>query len=276
MEDSDAPEDEGQHLQNITQTDEDHGGPGKFALSDGYHWTEATSDPDPKDCGERLLHAWGNWWLRSSRGDRRWTAGAPCTMRPLLLEKTPSNLVHTRWLRAAFGASARFLIVVRHPIAVALATREFLKAFDENGDPPPLRTCLRNWVTAHDRLAADAVELRKAALLDDARHGSGDSVLLRVRFSDLVRDPRAALDRIAAELVDAPLHISDAAIAAVVDNAEDPDEKYRAMWRAWPDRAFDLLGGGREAGADGIAREFAAPFARHGFPRAFRDDWARS
>ena len=51
--------------------------------------------------------------------------------------------------------------------------------------------------------------------------------------------------------------------------------RYRTTWRAWPEHAFEATHGGREAGAAGIVREFAEPFARHGFPRAFRGAWAR-
>jgi hypothetical protein len=97
MEDTDAPEDEGQHLQHVLPTDEEHGGVGCFALDAKYRWTEATTDPDPVACGEQLLYSWGNWWLRSSR--RRGRSARPgVVMRPLLLEKTPSNIVHTRRL----------------------------------------------------------------------------------------------------------------------------------------------------------------------------------
>ena len=287
MEDTDAPEDEGQHLQSILPTDEDFGGVGRFALDDRYCWTEATTDPDPASSAEELLYTWGNWWLRSSeRRSRRTRADrGKILMRPLLLEKTPSNIVHTRWLRKAFGPAARFLVIVRHPLACALATREFLRDFES--PTPTLRDVLRNWVAAHARLEADAVELRRMALLDDVKFGSGDACLLRIYLSDLVRDPAAVLDRVSQELVDAPLHIDADAIAAVVKKG-DPDEKYREMWRKWPDAAFvwdepDTFDHDekrapstrREAGAKGIMAEFAEPFARNGFPRAFKDEWAR-
>ncbi|KAH8045510.1 procollagen-lysine 5-dioxygenase [Aureococcus anophagefferens] len=250
--DTDAPEDEGQHLQHVLPTDEEHGGVGCFALDAKYRWTERTTDPDPVACGEQLLYSWGNWWLRR-----------------------------------AFGPAARFLIIVRHPLACALATREFLKEFES--PTPTLRTCLRNWVAAHAALDEDAVELRRMALLDDVRHGSGDACLLRIAFSDLVRDPAAVLERIGAELVDAPLHVAAEDVAAVVKEG-DPDDKYRAMWREWPDRPFRWDENGtfelgsdkpapparREAGAAGIVAEFTEPLARLGFPRAFKDDWART
>jgi len=197
------------------------------------------------------------------------------------------TLVPPRWLRRAFGPAARFLIIVRHPLACALATREFLKEFES--PTPTLRTCLRNWVAAHAALDEDAVELRRMALLDDVRHGSGDACLLRIAFSDLVRDPAAVLERIGAELVDAPLHVAAEDVAAVVKEG-DPDDKYRAMWREWPDRPFRWDENGtfelgsdkpapsarREAGAAGIVAEFTEPLARLGFPRAFKDDWART
>ncbi|KAH8087647.1 procollagen-lysine 5-dioxygenase [Aureococcus anophagefferens] len=305
MEDTDAPEDEGQHLQHVLPTDEEHGGVGCFALRRKVPLDGADDGPGPRRLRRAAALQLGQLVAAVEpapgpvrAAGRRHAAAAPREdaeqHRAHAAAPGGGNGVIRRrfnvsvsWLRRAFGPAARFLIIVRHPLACALATREFLKEFES--PTPTLRTCLRNWVAAHAALDEDAVELRRMALLDDVRHGSGDACLLRIAFSDLVRDPAAVLERIGAELVDAPLHVAAEDVAAVVKEG-DPDDKYRAMWREWPDRPFRWDENGtfelgsdkpapparREAGAAGIVAEFTEPLARLGFPRAFKDDWART
>ncbi|KAH8044114.1 procollagen-lysine 5-dioxygenase [Aureococcus anophagefferens] len=194
--DTDAPEDEGQHLQDVVPTDESFGGVGRFA-EESLHWTEDTARPEPRASAPKLLEAW----------DAHWTSGLPAKKRrarvPVLLEKSPANLVHLRWLRAAFGARARFVVMARHPLAVAFATRKFMQqraarvflfifrgeppslrwcykriadAEPTDEPPPPLRDCLANWVEAMELFTADDELLgrpTRVVRLDEFREDRG-------------------------------------------------------------------------------------------------------
>ena len=82
-----VPEDEGQHLQDVLPTAQAMGGPGRFALRPEAHLTES-SPLVSRDARERLLRAWEPYWDRT---------------RPLLLEKSPPNLLRTRFLQALFA-----------------------------------------------------------------------------------------------------------------------------------------------------------------------------
>ncbi len=129
-------EDEGQHLQTVYPPARMRGGPGRFALSERSHLTEASPLATPENA-QRLLSEWGAHW------DLR---------RRILLEKSPPNLLMTRFLQQLFPA-ARFIIVVRNPVIVALSTKKWARW-------QSFESLLENWFRAHDMFRADAAYLR--------------------------------------------------------------------------------------------------------------------
>ena len=120
-------EDEGQHLQDVYPPARAHGGPGRFALAPAAHLTEASPLLTP-DTADRLLACWRPHWDLS---------------RPVLVEKSPPNLVMSRFLQAAFS-DARFVMVVRHPVIVSLSTRKWARLRS-------LGALLEHWFAAHLR-----------------------------------------------------------------------------------------------------------------------------
>jgi hypothetical protein len=154
------PEDEGQHLQDVVPTARALGGPGRFALRPEAHLTE-TSPLATESSRERLLRAWAPYWDGG---------------RPILLEKSPPNLVRTRFLQAVFPEAA-FITVIRHPVAVSLATRKWCHR--------PLPRLLRHWLAAHRTFRGDLPSLRRS---------------LCVSFEELVRRPEATLAEVCAFL----------------------------------------------------------------------------
>lgn len=98
-------EDEGQHLQTVYPPARRRGGPGRFALSEQSHLTESSPLATPESA-QRLAAEWGRHWDLQRR---------------VLLEKSPPNLVMTRFLQQLFPDSG-FIMVVRHPVIVALST----------------------------------------------------------------------------------------------------------------------------------------------------------
>jgi hypothetical protein len=149
-------EDEGQHLQTVFAPAFRHGGPGAFAFDPRSRLTEASPLVTPEN-RDRLLREWGAYYnLERAR----------------LLEKSPPNLVRSRFLQALFPGAA-FVFVVRHPVAVALATRKWTRA--------SVTELLLHWHVAHAIMLHDRGNLGRCLVF---------------RYEDLVRSPQVCLDAI--------------------------------------------------------------------------------
>src|SRR5207244_6674562 len=61
--------------------------------------------------------------------------------KPIRLEKTPGNLVMTRFLQAAFP-NAYFIVIKRHPIPTSMASQKWSMS--------PLHRLLQHWLRCHD------------------------------------------------------------------------------------------------------------------------------
>jgi len=145
-----VPEDEGQHLQVVYPTARAFGGPGRFALAEEAHLTEssALSTDASRDA---LLASWTPHW------DLR---------RRVLVEKSPPNLIRSRFLQALFPG-ARFVMVQRHPVAVALSTRRWAPELT-------VESLLEHWFFAWEVFGADRPHLEHVHV---------------VRYEALVADP---------------------------------------------------------------------------------------
>jgi Sulfotransferase family len=152
-----AREDEGQHLQTVYPRVRDYGGAGHFAFTPAAHLTEDSPLVTP-DAPGRLLAAWEPHWDLD---------------RPVLVEKSPPNLLMTRFLQALFPA-AYFVMVVRHPVVVTLSTRKWARKMR-------LRKLTEHWFRAHDLFTADAPAVRNLHV---------------VKYEDLVGRPEETLDGI--------------------------------------------------------------------------------
>jgi hypothetical protein len=102
-----VPGDEGQHLQSIIKPASFYGGPGRYIFDLACHLTE--QHPLATKQTARVLE---NQWLPYHDVSKH-----------VLLEKSPPNLVRTRFLQSLFPR-CKFLVILRHPIAVAYATRK--------------------------------------------------------------------------------------------------------------------------------------------------------
>ncbi|HEX5882849.1 MAG TPA: sulfotransferase [Actinomycetota bacterium] len=156
-----AEEDEGQHLQTVYPPARAYGGPGRFARHPAAHLTESSPLLTP-DTAARLLDQWRPHWDLA---------------RPVLVEKSPPNLLMTRFLQGAFP-DARFVMVVRHPAIVSLSTRKWARLSS-------LGALLDHWFAAHRRFEDDAPFIHR---------------LLVVKYEHLVADPERTLAEIAAFL----------------------------------------------------------------------------
>jgi Sulfotransferase family len=147
-----AAEDEGQYLQSVYPPAIFWGGPGKFAFSPDAHLTEQ-SELLTTENRAKLPLQWSPYWDLSKH---------------FLLEKSPPNLVWTRFLQSIFPNSS-FVILVRHPVANALAT--------EKWSPTGLSSLIEHWLVAHDTFEIDRPYLRR---------------VMTIKYEAMVSDPAAA------------------------------------------------------------------------------------
>ena len=157
---SGVPEDEGQHLQSVYPPARHHGGPGRFGFDEGARLTESSPLVTPAN-RERLMAEWGRYWS----GDRA-----------ILAEKSPPNIIRARFLQALFP-DATFVMMIRHPVAVACATRKWSRT--------SLASLIRHWLRCHDILAADATLIERLQV---------------VQYEHFVKDPGREVGRVVSSL----------------------------------------------------------------------------
>ena len=119
-----VPEDEGQHLQTVFPNAAFYGGPGEFAFNADSYLDEKSGIISEAN-RSKLIKEWSKHWDLT---------------KAVLLEKSPPNLIRTRFLQAMFPG-AYFITVVRHPVAVAYATQKFSKTSISN--------LINHWSRAH-------------------------------------------------------------------------------------------------------------------------------
>jgi hypothetical protein len=156
FQDSGVPEDEGQHLQTVFEPAHAFGRPGTFGFNPAAYLTESSKLVCDQN-REKLFREWSQWWDLS---------------KPVLIEKSPPNLVRTRFLQAMFSDS-RFIVITRHPIANAYATQKWSRT--------PLWSLVHHWLVCHERFEADRPRLRHVHVL---------------RYEDFVREPERILTEI--------------------------------------------------------------------------------
>ncbi len=167
--DSPAREDEGQHLQPVYPKAKVYGGSGRFAYAPAAHLTE-DSPLVSADNAAAMTAAWAPYWD---------------TTRRLLVEKSPPNIVMSRFLQASFPGSA-YIVVVRHPVAVALSNKKWRRVTSLNPRKfESLSGLVAHWLLAHEILARDLEHVERA---------------LVVHYEDLVTRPDQELARVGAFL----------------------------------------------------------------------------
>jgi sulfotransferase family protein len=180
-----VPADEGQHLQSVYPAAAVYGGPGRFGFAPESHLTEESPLATPENA-QTLFAEWSAHWNLS---------------RLVLLEKSPPNLLKTRFLQALYPGSA-FVVIVRHPIPVSIPTARWrgTRRYDR---------MLAHWLHCHGLFEADRERLERVHVLT---------------YEQLVRDPTGVLRRIFEFLELDPIPPSE----PVEDGA---NEKYFRQWR---------------------------------------------
>jgi len=180
-----APADEGQHLQSVYPCDYEYGSPGRFGFAPEMHLTESSALVSEENA-ERLLAEWSPYWDLSRR---------------LLLEKSPPNLIKTRFLQALFPNST-FIVVIRHPIPVSIPTAKWrgTRRYDR---------LLDHWLHCYGLFEADHEQLDRVHVLT---------------YEQLVGDPAGVLEEVFAFLEVEPILPSEPVETGA-------NEKYFRRWK---------------------------------------------
>jgi hypothetical protein len=141
--DTGVPKDEGQLLQTVYPAAKEFGGPGRFGFNPSSFMTEQHPLAS-KASGDRLFQEWSRYWDLSKMH---------------LVEKSPPNLVRSRFLQALFPNSS-FIFVLRHPVAVAYATRSAFTRARTLG----VAELIEHWIRCHAALAEDLPSIRRACV----------------------------------------------------------------------------------------------------------------
>lgn len=181
-----VPADEGQHLQTVYPAAEKWGGPGRFGFAPEAHFTEE-SPLATEENARTLFEEWSPPWDLS---------------RPVLLEKSPPNLLKTRFLQALFPGSS-FVVILRHPIPVSMPTAKWRGT-------RRYWQLLEHWLRCHEIFERDRPKLERVHV---------------IRYEDLVREPEPVLRGVFEFLALEPIPPSE-------EVRPGQDERYFQEWRA--------------------------------------------
>ena len=156
FENTGVPEDEGQHLQTVFSTAKEFGGPGIFGFSEKAYLNEKSSLLTTEN-KRKLLREWGEYWNMEKE---------------VLLEKSPPNLIRTRFLQSIFE-NAIFVTIIRHPIATSLATQKW--------SGTSLMELVNHWLICHDKFMDDSKFLKRSTIF---------------KYEDFVNNPEATMEEI--------------------------------------------------------------------------------
>jgi Sulfotransferase family len=180
-----VPADEGQLLQTVYPAAKVYGGPGRFGFAPESHLTEE-SPLATAESARTLFEEWSPHWDLSQ---------------PVLLEKSPPNLLKTRFLQALFPGSS-FVVILRHPIPVTIPTSKWRRT-------RRYHRLLEHWLRCYELFSADRERLERVHV---------------IRYEELVRDPTAVLRGIFEFLGLAPIPPSEPVAAGA-------NERYFREWR---------------------------------------------
>lgn len=160
--DTNFPEDEGQFLQSVFPIAKTYGGPGLFGFRKETHLTEESSILTKKN-RNKLFSEWSSYW------DLK---------KPCLLEKSPPNLLKTRFLQDIFPNSY-FIVITRHPIAVSYATQKWSKT--------NIDSLLEHWNTCYKIFEEDRKKLENVLLIkyEDFVSDSNESLKIITNFLNI-------------------------------------------------------------------------------------------
>ena len=186
---TDSFEDEGMHLQTVYRPSGHYGGAGEFGFHPEAHLTE-TSPLVSESNRQKLFSEWSQYWDLNKE---------------YLLEKSPPNIVRTRFLQAMFPNSY-FIVMMRHPLAVSYATQKWYRKYKINWRRFP--RIFEHWLVCHEIFKEDQTHLKNSFV---------------VKYEDFVAEPYQWVNKIYRFL-----GLTDFSMNQKV--LSDVNKKYFGMW----------------------------------------------
>lgn len=177
-------EDEGQHIQSVYQPGNVFGGPGKYIFESEAYMDELHPLATEKSA-YKIMQAWEKFY------------DPKCEY---YIEKSPPNLIRTRFLQHLFPNST-FIFILRHPLAVGYATQKWSRT--------SIESLVEHTLRGFEILAQDLPFLNSAYVL---------------RYEDFIAEPQNEIDQIYKKL-----KIPSNRVQNVIK--ADGNEKYFDMWR---------------------------------------------
>lgn len=146
-------EDEGQHVQTIFKPAYEFGGVGKFGFDINARLDENSSLITEIN-RKKLYNEWSRYWD---------------TNKKYLVEKSPPNIIRTRFLQEMFPNSF-FINITRHPIATSIASRKWSKT--------SLEELIRHWLVCHEIFNKDKEKIKK---------------IISIKYEDLIKDNKKTI-----------------------------------------------------------------------------------
>lgn len=131
-------EDEGRYLQDVYPTEGDCGGPGRFGFDPRAHLVETSPLLTPENA-LKLRRSWERYWDRNKM---------------IRVEKTPANLLMTRFLQSAFP-NTYFIVIRRHPVPVSIAIQKW------KVNVTSLHSLFEHWLHCHELFEEDKRYLKQ-------------------------------------------------------------------------------------------------------------------
>lgn len=178
-----VPEDEGQHLQSVYEPAKSFGGPGKFAF-DHRSYMDESHLLATDESADAIFEQWSKYYDLSCE---------------YLIEKSPPNLIRTRFLQNLYP-DCKFVVILRHPIAVSCATKKWSKS--------SIRSLLDHSLTAYEIFLKDMNSLNSVYIL---------------RYEEFVLEPQKVVDEVYRFLGLSSRNINH-------NVRSDVNEKYFMMW----------------------------------------------
>jgi hypothetical protein len=208
-------ENEGQYLQDVYPTNNELGGTGWYGFDPRAHLTHKSDLLTPENVA-RIRKSWHSYWDRN---------------KSICVEKTPSNLLMTRFLQAAFPNSY-FIVIRRHPIAVSLANQRWKKSMAS------MHKGFDHWLRCHELFEEDKKYLKH---------------LYQLAYEDYVKEPSKYHREIAAFIGSLPVE------EGMEEITESHNERYFNRWAQLvtesPFRSYYHY----------IARKYEPRFASYGY-----------
>ena len=141
-------EDEGQHVQTVYKPAYEFGGVGKFGFNINARLDE-NSKLINKINRKKLFNEWSRFWDLEKN---------------ILLEKSPPNIIRTRFLQKMFPNSY-FINITRHPIATSIASKKWSKT--------SLDELISHWIKCHEIFNEDKKMIRN---------------IINIKYEDLINN----------------------------------------------------------------------------------------